>query len=137
MQSGQKHTTSYYAASANDQPDFTALQGDVSADVCVVGAGFTGIATALTLAERGFDVRVIEANRVGWGASGRNGGQIIAGISGETRLLKKNGPQFADKLWEMRWSNRFTGPFSKCQFPESFGFQWARDKITLNPVSPL
>ena len=104
MQSGQKHTTSYYAASANDQPDFPALQGDVSADVCVVGAGFTGIATALTLAERGFDVRVIEANRVAWGASGRNGGQIIAGISGEARLLKKNGPQFADKLWEMRWA---------------------------------
>ena len=94
------HTGSYYAATANEQTDYPALQGDQSADVCVIGAGFTGIATALTLAERGFDVRVVEANRVGWGASGRNGGQMIGGIAGEKHLRKVCDE---DTLWEMRW----------------------------------
>ena len=71
----QEHTRSYYAASANEKTDYPRLRGAESADVCVVGAGFTGVATALTLAERGYSVILLEANRVGWGASGRNGGQ--------------------------------------------------------------
>ena len=72
-------------------------------DVCVVGAGFTGIATALTLAERGYSVAVVEANRVGWGASGRNGGQLINGISGLGKIQKKYGEGIADMLWDLRW----------------------------------
>lgn len=56
-----------------------ALEGDVRTDVCVVGAGFTGLSAALHLAERGYAVRVVEAQRVGWGASGRNGGQVASG----------------------------------------------------------
>ena len=60
----QPHTGSYYAATANEITDFAPLRGDVSADVCVVGAGFTGISTALNLAERGYNVHVIEANKV-------------------------------------------------------------------------
>ena len=64
----QTHTGSYYAATANHPTDYPALQGDQSADVCVIGAGFTGISTALELAERGYKVVVVEANRVGWGA---------------------------------------------------------------------
>jgi len=60
--------------------------------------------TALTLVERGYDVCVLEANRIGWGASGRNGGQIISGVSGENRLLKEHGEGIADVLWEMRWA---------------------------------
>ena len=78
----QEHTGSYYAATANETTSFPALDGAVSADVCVVGAGFTGVSTALALAERGYDVALVEANRIGWGASGRNGGQLIHGISG-------------------------------------------------------
>jgi len=70
----QEHAQSYYAASVNEVTDYPALAGTESADVCVVGAGFTGVATALTLAERGYSVALVEANRVGWGASGRNGG---------------------------------------------------------------
>jgi len=62
--------------------EYPSLRTDVSCDVCVVGAGFTGIATALTLAERGYSVTVLEQNRVGWGASGRNGGQMIGGLPG-------------------------------------------------------
>jgi hypothetical protein len=79
----EAHTDSYYAATANDVTNFAPLQGEQRADVCVIGAGFTGISTALHLAERGYNVHVVEANKVGWGASGRNGGQMIGGISGE------------------------------------------------------
>ncbi|MDJ0813045.1 MAG: FAD-dependent oxidoreductase [Woeseiaceae bacterium] len=96
----QPHTGSYYAATANEQTDYPPLQGDQLADVCVIGAGFTGIATALTLAERGYDVRVVEANKVGWGASGRNGGQMIGGIAGEKHVAKACD---ADMLWQMHW----------------------------------
>jgi glycine/D-amino acid oxidase-like deaminating enzyme len=104
MQSGgQEHCRSYYAASALRRTDYPVLQGRQTADVCVVGAGFTGIATALTLAERGYRVAVVEANRVGWGASGRNGGQLIGGISGEARLARHHGPEIADLLWDLHW----------------------------------
>ncbi|MGB5690152.1 MAG: FAD-binding oxidoreductase, partial [Woeseiaceae bacterium] len=70
----QEHTNSYYAASVNEVTNYPILKGARSADICVVGAGFTGVATALTLAERGYSVALVEGNRVGWGASGRNGG---------------------------------------------------------------
>jgi glycine/D-amino acid oxidase-like deaminating enzyme len=100
----QQHTGSYYAASVNDNTDYTPLKGAQSADVCVIGAGFTGISTALHLAERGYNVHVIEANKVGWGASGRNGGQIIGGISGEQRIAKYHGPGSKQMLWKMRWA---------------------------------
>jgi glycine/D-amino acid oxidase-like deaminating enzyme len=99
----QEHTGSYYAATVNEATDFPALTGSHSADVCVVGAGFTGIATALTLAERGYSVAVVEANRVGWGASGRNGGQLINGISGLHKIGKKHGRAISDMLWQLRW----------------------------------
>ena len=99
----QEHTGSYYAASVNDVTDYAALEGSQSADVCIIGAGFTGVATALTLAERGYSVAVVEANRVGWGASGRNGGQLINGISGLAKIQKQYGDGIADTLWELKW----------------------------------
>ncbi|ODN69610.1 NAD(P)/FAD-dependent oxidoreductase [Methylobrevis pamukkalensis] len=76
---GAAHAPSWYAASAGPLPAFPRLEGETRADVVVVGAGYTGLATALRLAERGYDVAVVEANKVGWGASGRNGGQIHPG----------------------------------------------------------
>ena len=99
----QEHTRSYYAVTVNEATDYPALEGGHRADVCVVGAGFTGIATALTLAERGYSVAVVEANRIGWGASGRNGGQLINGISGLGRIERKHGPGVADMLWNLGW----------------------------------
>ncbi len=99
----QPHTRSYYAATAAAMPDHPVLAGQEAADVCVVGAGFTGVATALTLAERGYSVVVLEANRVGWGASGRNGGQLIGGISGERRLSSQLGPERSELMAVLRW----------------------------------
>jgi glycine/D-amino acid oxidase-like deaminating enzyme len=94
------HTGSYYAATANEVTNFSPLTGEQDADVCVIGAGFTGIATALTLAERGYNVHVVEANKVGWGASGRNGGQMISGVSGEKHFSKS----IDDEMnWHLRW----------------------------------
>jgi glycine/D-amino acid oxidase-like deaminating enzyme len=98
-----EHVHSYYAATLAEAIDYPALEGAEEADVCVVGAGFTGIATALTLAERGYRVAVVEAKRVGWGASGRNGGQLLCGISGERRLRRSYGPAIDDLLWALRW----------------------------------
>lgn len=104
MMQSQPHTGSYYAATVNNITNYAPLQGVRRADVCVIGAGFTGISTALHLAEKGYDVHVVEANKVGWGASGRNGGQIIGGISGEDKLLKINGQHCSELLWDMRWA---------------------------------
>lgn len=99
----QEHTGSYYAASVNEVTDYPVLEGAKSADVCVVGAGFTGTATALSLAERGYSVALVEANRVGWGASGRNGGQFINGMGGIETLRKKHGTGIAEILNNLRW----------------------------------
>ena len=102
MQFAQEHTASYYAATVKDACEYPRLREDVRVDVCVIGGGFTGVSAALTLAERGYSVCLLEANRIGWGASGRNGGQVIGGISGEDRLARKD-PAVADLVWEMRW----------------------------------
>lgn len=76
-----QHTGSYYAATANQAPERPALEGEVGCDVCVIGAGFTGLSTALHLAEKGYQVVVLEGSKVAWGASGRNGGQIVNGFN--------------------------------------------------------
>lgn len=99
----QEHTRSYYAATANVKTAYPALSGTVDTDICVVGGGFTGVATALTLAERGFGVVIVEANRIGWGASGRNGGQLINGFTSTRKIAAKHGDGIADLLWDMGW----------------------------------
>ena len=104
MTKPQAHTGSYYAATVNHVTDFAPLNGAQEADVCVVGAGFTGISTALHLAERGYKVHVVEANRVGWGASGRNGGQIIGGIAGEKNIARHHGRDVEELFSELRWA---------------------------------
>ena len=100
----QPHCNSYYAATANVTTDYPRLRGAISCDVCIIGAGFTGISAALQLAERGYKVTVLEANLVSWGASGRNGGQLIGGISGEQRLGKSRDKGISDLTWKMRWA---------------------------------
>lgn len=83
-----KHTGSYYAASANPSPERPALLGDHEVDICVVGAGYSGLSTALHLAEKGYKVAIIEGARVGWGASGRNGGQVVNGLNASLQTIK-------------------------------------------------
>lgn len=101
MSDSTEHVRSWYAATARRRTDYPALAGTVRADVAVVGAGFTGISAALALAERGYDVAVVEANRVGWGASGRNGGQLIDGFVDVDKIGKRLGPAAADLAWRM------------------------------------
>ncbi|BEU01466.1 FAD-dependent oxidoreductase [Agarivorans sp. OAG1] len=97
-----QHANSYYAASANLQLDYPQLQGEHQADVCVVGAGITGASTALELASQGYKVILLEGSRVGWGASGRSGGQAIFGWASEQSTLEKLvGKDDAKKLWDL------------------------------------
>jgi len=85
-----QHTTSYYAASANDKNIRPSLSGHIQSDICVIGAGYTGLSTAIHLAESGFKVTVLEAARVGFGASGRNGGQIVHSYSRDIDFIEKH-----------------------------------------------
>jgi gamma-glutamylputrescine oxidase len=96
------HTTSWYAASANDKTVRLTLEGEHQADVCIIGAGFTGISAALELCERGFSVIVLEGTRIGFGASGRNGGQIVNGYSRDLETIaRRYGHDKAVKLGQM------------------------------------
>ncbi|MCL7463072.1 FAD-binding oxidoreductase [Pseudomonas sp. NW5] len=91
------HAPSWYAASARKAPAFPVLQGEAVADVCIVGGGFTGVNCALELAQRGYRVVLLESRLIGWGASGRNGGQLIRGLGHNlarfTPLLGQTGVQ--------------------------------------------
>ena len=98
-----EHTNSYYAATRNDHTCYPALQDSVEADVAIVGGGFTGVATALCMAERGYSVVLLEQNRIAWGASGRNGGQLIGGISGQHTMSQRLGSDYDEQLWQLGW----------------------------------
>jgi glycine/D-amino acid oxidase-like deaminating enzyme len=95
------HANSYYAASRRERIDYPALAGDVRADVAVVGAGYTGVSAALSLAERGYDVVLLEGSRVGWGASGRNGGQLIDGFVDTGKIESRLGIGAAKLAYRM------------------------------------
>ena len=72
---------SLWAETVEEQPKAPPLEGDAECDLCIVGAGFTGLSAALHAALEGKSVIVLEASEPGWGASGRNGGQVIGGIN--------------------------------------------------------
>ena len=96
------YPNSYYHASCNRRLELTPLPGALRADVCVIGGGYTGLSTALHLAERGYDVVLLEARKPGWGASGRNGGQLCSGQrKDQLELSKMVGADAARKLWEL------------------------------------
>jgi len=97
---GSLFSTSYYQDTASPFPALAPLSGDVSVDVCVIGAGFTGLSAALELTLAGYRVAVVEAERVGHGASGRNGGQICTGFSpGQTKIEAQLGRDNARKCF--------------------------------------
>lgn len=100
--SNQPHVASYYAATANDSTRHPPLEETLNVDVCVIGAGLTGISTALNLAERGHSVAVLEASKVGWAASGRNGGQLIGGFACDIDTFAKFMPaDDVKRVWDM------------------------------------
>ena len=98
---------SYYSATLNSETDYPAVQGTIQVDVAIIGGGFTGVATAVELAERGLKVAIIEANKIGWGATGRNGGQVTGSLSGEEAMHKQMsktlGKDVDDFIWNLRW----------------------------------
>ncbi len=103
------YPASYYAATAHMLDRFPALQGDENCDVCVIGAGYTGLSTALHLAQRGYDVILLEAQRLGFGASGRNGGQVGSGQRVEQGDLEKMlGKDHARQLWDLGEESKST-----------------------------
>lgn len=102
MQAG--YPSSWYAHSVGDHDDYPALTGSQRADVCIIGGGFTGLSAACTLMEAGKSVVLLEAHQVGWGASGRNGGQMIRGFVGQEKLAKRYGEEGARAVDAMMWA---------------------------------
>jgi gamma-glutamylputrescine oxidase len=99
---GMTEPQGYYAASAPQAPARPRATGELKADVCVIGGGFTGLSAALHLAEAGAKVALVEAQTAGFAASGRNGGQICTGLRKSQRVLEKElGPQHARDLWDL------------------------------------
>jgi gamma-glutamylputrescine oxidase len=113
-----EHTTSYYADSANDKNLRPSLNGNITSDICVIGAGFTGLSTAIHLAEKGFNVTVLEAKRIGFGASGRNGGQIVHSYSRDIDFIEKHyGKEVGTEMGKMAFEGgriirRFTQQYN-------------------------
>jgi gamma-glutamylputrescine oxidase len=96
------YPATYYSAVTPALPPTRALQGAERADVCVVGGGIAGCSAALALAERGYRVSLLEAQRLGWGASGRNGGQVLPGIAAEQPALAELvGDEAALHIWRL------------------------------------
>src|SRR5574340_1497259 len=94
---------SYYEASVTRPAASSPLAGRITADICVVGGGYAGLSAALELAERGYSVALLEAQRVGWGASGRNGGQALVGFgfAGQEAIEVQLPAADARRAWEI------------------------------------
>ena len=97
-----EYPPSYYAEHATQLEKFPCLKSEIRADVCVVGGGFTGLSTALHLAQSGYKVAILEAQRIGFGASGRNGGQVSGGQRMDQEGLEAIlGDEHAKELWDI------------------------------------
>lgn len=97
-----EYPPSFYAATATPLAPFPTLKGQHKADVCIVGGGYTGLSAALHLAGRGYDVVLVEAHKVGFGASGRNGGQVGSGQRQDQVWIEKTvGKEHAHRLWSL------------------------------------
>ena len=100
--SATHYPDSYYYHSANQIKDRPYLQENINTEVCIIGAGYTGLLSAINLAEKGYKVVVLESNRVGWGASGRNGGHLGIAMRKEQFVIEKIlGFDHAQELWNL------------------------------------
>ena len=91
---------SYYAEHRRDRGCFDRLEGSQTADVLVIGGGFSGVAACLMLADQGVDTILLEQNEIGWGASGRNGGQLIGGFANDLNDVRKVKRVFGEEAVE-------------------------------------
>ncbi|WP_423205369.1 FAD-binding oxidoreductase [Pseudomonas kribbensis] len=102
-----ERSNSYYTATLNRDTDYPTLQGRHKVDVVIIGGGFTGVATAVELAEKGLKVAIVESHKIGWGATGRNGGQVTGSLSGDGAMRKQMrntlGDEVDDFIWHLRW----------------------------------
>lgn len=116
MQS-RDHVNSWYAATADSSLRFPVLRGDLRVDVCIIGGGYTGLSTAIHLRQRGYSVALLEAERIGWGASGRNGGHVGTGQRADQAQLEQwLGLERARALWDLGLESVQT----VCQLIEQF-----------------
>jgi gamma-glutamylputrescine oxidase len=101
------HAPSYYAATQREAVATRPFDGSVRADVCVIGGGYTGLSAALHLARRGSSVVLLEQSRLGWGASGRNGGQAHVGLRREQPWIEaRAGAAAAQRHWQLALAAR-------------------------------
>ena len=97
-----EHADSYYAASASWETSYPELEAELNVDVVIIGGGFSGVSTAVELCERGFKVALVEGNRISWGASGRNGGQIIGGVGhNPAKFRRAVGSEGVEAIYQM------------------------------------
>ena len=92
---------SYHEASVVRPPAHCPLRGHVRADICIVGGGYAGLSSAIELAARGFSVALLEARRIGSGASGRNGGQVLPGYAGQAAMERQLSREDAHRAWDI------------------------------------
>ena len=108
-----RYPASWYAKNIPEHPARPALTDVISCDVCIIGAGFTGLSCALHLAQNGYHVIVLDAHRLGFGASVRNGGQVGSGYNQSQQTLEKTlGHDAAHQLWDMAQAAKYLTPVS-------------------------
>lgn len=103
IQNAQEYPQSYYAATMNDDCRYQQLAEDIEVETCIIGGGYAGLMTAMGLVERGYtNIAIVEQNRVGWGASGRNGGFVFGGYSlSPQKLISRVGEEKARDLYQL------------------------------------
>ena len=102
MSQNSEYIDSYFTATGHTLPLQPTVNGEVTTDVCIIGGGMTGFNAAIELRKRGFDVVVLESDRISWGASGRNGGMCLVGYGlGLNEVDETFGPEWGKQLWDL------------------------------------